>query len=92
MLGPYCRSSLWRELSWQEVTGIVAPDTIAYLKARAQDHPFLLAHERDCAAIRLGMRMYGDGYNICVIGASGTGKRTTLQYLLKDFVPRPEQM
>lgn len=92
MLGPYCRSSLWRELSWQEVTGIVAPDTIAYLKARAQDHPFLLAHERACAEIRLGMRMYGDGYNICVIGASGTGKRTTLQYLLKDFVPRPEQM
>ncbi len=51
--------------------------------------PAILGQDRAVRAITMGLEMDYPGYNIYVSGASGTGRTTTVRYLLKD--PRFEK-
>jgi lon-related putative ATP-dependent protease len=51
--------------------------------------PAILGQDRAVRAITMGLEMDYPGYNIYVSGASGTGRTTTVKYLLKD--PRFEK-
>ncbi|NLP08813.1 AAA family ATPase [bacterium] len=46
--------------------------------------PAILGQDRAVRAITFGLQMDYPGYNIYVAGASGTGRTTTVKYLLKD--------
>ena len=43
-------------------------------------------------ALRVGLEMEHDGYNIFVTGITGTGRTTTIKRLLQDFEKKPGQM
>lgn len=45
----------------------------------------IIGQERALRAIRLGLDLKSDGYNIFVTGLSGTGKMTTVHALLKEI-------
>ncbi len=46
--------------------------------------PTILGQERAVRALKLGLEMRFPGYNVYVSGATGTGKTTTVKFLLKD--------
>nr|HPI72305.1 AAA family ATPase [bacterium] len=46
--------------------------------------PAILGQDRAVRAITFGLQMDYPGYNIYVAGASGTGRTTTVKYLLRD--------
>ena len=43
-------------------------------------------------ALRVGLEMDHDGYNIFVTGLTGTGRTTTIKRLLKDFEKKSSTM
>jgi ATP-dependent Lon protease len=45
----------------------------------------IIGQERALRALRVGLEMDHDGYNIFVTGLSGTGRTTTIKRLLQDF-------
>ncbi len=47
----------------------------------------IIGQERAVRALRLGVELYGPGYNIFVCGLSGTGRATTIQQMLKEIRP-----
>ncbi len=46
--------------------------------------PTILGQNRAVRALTLGLEMEYSGYNIFIAGASGTGRSTTVRFLLKD--------
>ncbi|MEO0131993.1 MAG: ATP-binding protein [candidate division WOR-3 bacterium] len=48
--------------------------------------PFILGQERAVKALRLGLGINSPGYNIFVTGILGTGRKTTIRYLLNEIV------
>ena len=49
--------------------------------------PQIVGQDRAVKAIELGLGITGEGYNIFVMGAPGTGRRTVLSSLLKNYKP-----
>lgn len=49
--------------------------------------PTILGQERAVRAIQLGLSMNFPGYNIFVAGEPGTGRSTTVRFLLRDVYP-----
>ncbi len=47
----------------------------------------LLGQTRAMAALRLGLELYGPGYNIFVSGIMGTGRTTVVRHLLEEMKP-----
>lgn len=47
----------------------------------------IVGQDRAVKALRLGIELYGPGYNIFVCGLSGTGRFTTVQEVLKGITP-----
>jgi len=45
----------------------------------------IIGQERALRALRVGLEMEHDGYNIFVTGLTGTGRTTTIKRLLQDF-------
>jgi lon-related putative ATP-dependent protease len=43
----------------------------------------IIGHERATAAVRFGIGIQRDGYNLFALGPSGTGKRTTISHFLQ---------
>ena len=52
----------------------------------------IIGQERALRALRVGLEMNHDGYNIFVTGITGTGRTTTIKRLLQDFEKKPGQM
>jgi ATP-dependent Lon protease len=52
----------------------------------------IIGQERAVRALRVGLEMDHDGYNIFVTGGTGTGRTTTIKRLLQDFEKKPGQM
>jgi ATP-dependent Lon protease len=52
----------------------------------------IIGQERALRALRIGLEMEHDGYNIFVTGITGTGRTTTIKRLLQDFEKKPGQM
>jgi predicted ATP-dependent protease len=60
--------------------------------ARAQSLIGIIGQERAIRALRLGIRLYGPGYNVFVCGITGTGRASTVQKILdriKHSCPLP---
>ena len=45
----------------------------------------IIGQDRALRALRVGLEMHHNGYNIFVTGLSGTGRTTTIKRLLRDF-------
>ncbi|HET6373316.1 MAG TPA: ATP-binding protein, partial [Candidatus Polarisedimenticolia bacterium] len=59
-----------------------------------KDQPFIgiIGQERAIRALKLGIELYGPGYNVFVCGIAGTGRATTVQKILdkiKGVCPLP---
>jgi len=52
----------------------------------------IIGQERALRALRVGLEMEHDGFNIFVTGITGTGRTTTIKRLLQDFEKKPGQM
>ena len=52
----------------------------------------ILGQDRALKAIELGLGIEGEGYNIFVMGAPGTGRRTVLSSLLKNYKPNAAKL
>lgn len=50
----------------------------------------IIGQERALKALRLGVELYGPGYNIFVCGLSGTGRATTLRQILERISAKCE--
>ncbi|MCX6122416.1 MAG: AAA family ATPase [Ignavibacteriales bacterium] len=64
------------------------------IKSTNDIHPTreIIGQERAVRALRVGLEMEHDGYNIFVTGGTGTGRTTTIKRLLQDFKNKPGQM
>lgn len=54
--------------------------------------PQIVGQDRAVTAIQMGLGMTGEGYNIFVMGAPGTGRRTVVSFLLKNYKPNPAKL
>ena len=52
----------------------------------------IIGQERALRALRVGLEMEHDGYNIFVTGITGTGRTTTIKRLLQDFEKKQGQL
>lgn len=69
------------KLRWRcnpELLSFETTDEIAPLKS-------VMGQERALASLRLGLEIKAPGYNVCVVGLTGTGRTTIIQSLLKGF-------
>lgn len=48
----------------------------------------IIGQDRALKALKLGVELYGPGYNVFVCGLSGTGKATTIKTILEKLQPR----
>ena len=64
------------------------------IKSTNDIHPTreIIGQERALRALRVGLEMEHDGYNIFVTGITGTGRTTTIKRLLQDFEKKPGQL
>lgn len=80
-----------RELSLSEIQFSIPEAKIAELTAKAPHKP-IVGQDRAVSALELGLGIHGEGYNIFIMGASGTGRRTVLSSLLKDYKPNQAEL
>jgi lon-related putative ATP-dependent protease len=48
----------------------------------------IIGQDRALKALKLGVELYGPGYNVFICGLSGTGKATTIKTILEKIQPR----
>jgi len=75
-----------RELPLSDIQFDIPQSKIAALKAQAPNKP-IVGQDRAVSALELGLGIRDEGYNIFIMGAPGTGRRTVLSSLLKDYKP-----
>ena len=75
-----------QELPLSDIQFNISESKIAALKAKAPNKP-IVGQSRAVAALELGLGIQDEGYNIFIMGAPGTGRRTVLSSLLKDYKP-----
>ena len=75
-----------QELPLSEIQFNIPESKIAALKTQAPHKP-IVGQLRAVSALELGLSIRDDGYNIFIMGAPGTGRRTVLSSLLKDYKP-----
>ncbi len=80
-----------KKLSVAELDFSIPPKKIRELKKLKSRSP-IIGQERAVSAIQLGLNIESEGFNIFVMGASGTGRRTVLNELLKDFKPNKDEI
>ena len=59
---------------------------------RAEPVKEIIGQDRALRALRVGLEMGHDGFNIFVTGLSGTGRTTTIKRLLKEYENRPAEL
>ena len=76
------------KLRWQ-----CDPESLG-IKSTNDIHPSreIIGQERALRALRVGLEIEHDGYNIFVTGITGTGRTTTIKRLLQDFEKKQVQM
>ena len=75
-----------QELALSDIQFDIPESKIAVLKAKAPNKP-IVGQLRAVSALELGLGIRDEGYNIFIMGAPGTGRRTVLSSLLKDYKP-----
>jgi len=80
-----------KELSYEEVSFSITGDDIEALDD-GSEHFDIIGQPRALRALRLAIDIDGKGYNIFATGLAGTGKRTAIMKVLKDFHPRKSRL
>ena len=80
-----------KELSPDEVAFSITADDIRTLDD-GSEHFDIIGQPRALRALRLAIDIEGKGYNIFATGLAGTGKRTAIKKVLKDFTPRKSRL
>src|SRR3954454_23471111 len=58
------------------------------LCSELEEAPGLIGQERAAEALRFALRMRGKGYNVYALGASGTGRHSMVETLLREKAER----
>ena len=74
-----------QELSLSEIQFTIAESKIAELKQKAPNRS-IVGQSRAVSALELGLGIHGEGYNIFIMGAPGTGRR---RYCVCVQLPAP---
>ncbi len=73
-----------KELTVGQIAFAVSEERIKKLRLEGRKNP-LIGQQRAIEALELGLGIRADGYNIFIMGASGTGRRTVLTSLLAEY-------
>jgi predicted ATP-dependent protease len=80
-----------RELSFDEVAFGISGSDIASLDDGSK-HFDIIGQPRALRALRLAIGIDGKGYNVFATGLAGTGKRTAIMKVLKNFHPKENRL
>ena len=72
------------ELSPEEISFSIPESKIRDLRAKGAASP-IIGQDRAISALELGLGIRSEGFNVFVMGASGTGRRTVLTALLANY-------
>lgn len=79
------------ELSLRQITFSLPEERIAELRSRGSARS-IIGQDRAVSALELGLGIHADGYNIFIMGASGTGRRTVLSSSLANYKANPADL
>lgn len=80
-----------QELSAEEITFSVPVEKVHQLRLNGTKNP-IIGQDRAINALELGLGISAAGYNIFIMGASGTGRRTVLTTLLANYKANPSDL
>lgn len=80
-----------QELTPEQITFSIPVETVHQLRVNGAGNP-IIGQDRAISALELGLGIKADGYNIFIMGASGTGRRTVLTTLLADYKANPADL
>ncbi len=84
---PLKRKLKFKELSPQELRWTCDPKMFAESTTKIKPMQGIVGQERAIKALRLGVDLRSQGYNIFITGLSGTGKFTTVKKMLETISP-----
>lgn len=79
------------ECTPQQIQFSIPEETVRRLRLNGTENP-IIGQDRAVSAMELGLGIRADGYNIFIMGASGTGRRTVLTTLLKNYKANPDEL
>ena len=79
------------ELSFSEVDFSVSEAKINELRKK-EFQQTLVGQDRAISALELGFSINTEGYNIFIMGAPGTGRKTILSTMLKKYEPSKDKL
>jgi len=79
------------ELSASQINFSISEETVRRLRASGERRS-IIGQDRAIGALELGLGIKADGYNIFIMGASGTGRRTVLTSLLENYKANPSEL
>lgn len=79
------------ELTVNQINFSIPEETIRRLRAGGERRA-IIGQDRAVGALELGLGIKADGYNIFIMGASGTGRRTVLTSLLENYKANPSDL
>lgn len=79
------------ECTPQQIRFTIPEETVRRLRINGTETP-IIGQDRAVSAMELGLGIRADGYNIFIMGASGTGRRTVLTTLLKNYKANPDDL
>lgn len=80
-----------QKLSPDQILFSIPSETVHRLRISGAKNP-IIGQDRAISAIELGLGIKADGYNIFIMGASGTGRRTILTSLLANYKANPADL
>lgn len=80
-----------QKLTADQILFSIPAETVHRLRISGATNP-IIGQDRAISALELGLGIKADGYNIFIMGASGTGRRTVLTTLLADYKANPADL
>ncbi|TVQ28903.1 MAG: ATP-binding protein [Spirochaetaceae bacterium] len=84
-----CESA--KELTYEQVAFAITADDVDTLDD-GSEHFHIIGQPRALRALKLAIDIDGKGYNIFATGLAGTGKRTAITKILKEYHPRRSRL
>lgn len=89
--GAYSMPETTQELTAEQITFSIPVETVHQLRIKETTN-LIIGQDRAISAVELGLGIKSPGYNIFIMGASGTGRRTMLTTLLADYKTNPSDL
>lgn len=83
--------TIQNKLSADETRFSIPEETVRRLRPTEKPDP-IIGQERAVSALELGLGIKAEGYNIFIMGASGTGRRTVLTSLLENYKANKDEL